>query len=85
MASHRGSNASQALASAEISFDHAQVIERTLAALPAHLIADHHEALERDLVQHARVLDPDALRTPCSSPPRTPRRARAGSGSCAPS
>ncbi|WP_181781121.1 HNH endonuclease signature motif containing protein [Pseudonocardia pini] len=53
---------SEALASAEISYDHAHVIERTLAALPAHLVAHHAETLERDLAEHARVLDPDALR-----------------------
>jgi hypothetical protein len=51
-----------ALGAAEISFEHARVIERTLAALPAHLVADHAEALERDLAEHARVLDPNALR-----------------------
>lgn len=50
-----------ALASAEISFGHAQVIERTLAALPAHLVADHYAVLESDLARQARVLDPDAL------------------------
>lgn len=51
-----------ALASAEISFAHAQVIERTLAALPVHLAAEHYGALERDMAGHARNLDPDALR-----------------------
>ena len=53
---------SEALASAEISFDHAVVIERTLAALPTHVAADRAELLERDLAEHARVLDPNALR-----------------------
>jgi len=52
----------EALACAEISFEHARVIERTLAALPTHLVADRAEMLERDLAEHARVLDPDALR-----------------------
>jgi len=52
----------EALASAEISFDHAVVIERTLAAVPTHVGADRAEMLERDLAEHARVLDPNALR-----------------------
>jgi hypothetical protein len=56
------SETAKALESAEISFEHAQVIERTLAALPRHLVAQHAEQLERDLAEPARVLDPDTLR-----------------------
>jgi hypothetical protein len=51
-----------ALARAEISFAHAQVIERTLAALPTHLVAEHYAQLESDLAENARALDPESLR-----------------------
>jgi hypothetical protein len=51
-----------ALACAEISLEHVTVIRQTMAKLPPHLHAQHHEQLERDLAEHARVLDPEALR-----------------------
>ncbi|MFC5947918.1 DUF222 domain-containing protein [Pseudonocardia lutea] len=50
------------LAAAEISFEHVRVIQQTLAALPAHLEADHREPLEHDLADLARTLDSEALR-----------------------
>ncbi|WP_051737320.1 HNH endonuclease signature motif containing protein [Pseudonocardia halophobica] len=50
------------LAAAEISFEHVRVIQQTIAALPAHLEADHRKPLERDLAELGRTLDPEALR-----------------------
>lgn len=49
-----------AFAQAEVSAEHVRVIQSVLAAVPPHLDA-HRAPLESDLVEHARVLDPDAV------------------------
>jgi hypothetical protein len=49
-----------ALQEAAISVEHVAVIQRTLASLPPHLGA-HRPALEADLVDFSRTLDPDAV------------------------
>jgi hypothetical protein len=56
------SETAAALAASAISFEQARIIEQTITAVPAHLAEVHSAVLERDMAEHARSLDPTALR-----------------------
>ena len=67
----------EALASGELSTEHAQVIATATAQLPEGLRGDERAAIEASLVTRAKLLDPGALRTAARRALSVAQRSRA--------